>query len=1018
MKKTKKLLSFFLAIMMVITTIPAFTLTASAATIDEAAYTSAINAYVSKMNDSYVYYNMRTAYNAYIALKQSYDLCKYGGSTTVTADTVNSNITKLNTAVNSMTQWTQYNSFFVPTNKAQMFAGDNASGISGTNYKSYYTNTLYVSGPVNDITSNTENYTTVLWNMPYAVGLYTGSQIEVPVMSGIYTDIPWNWSNKNGYMFTNFFDASSYSGKTTSNYNGQITYKDNWYYRSGTGSKHLSWATASPTGIAAGRVYNSPYSSFSSNGNGGSNNIRWAYNAVAINPTGFTSNYQEFTTLNLFSRTSNSQPSYSNWQAGALLYKNNASVGYYVIDYRPVTNNLTTAKTKIKSGIANFDSDNNDMSTLMGSVDKLTSVNNTIATTFPSSASGVSQATCQTNAKSVANTITSNVSEFTTNNGYAVADSARTTAYNNLRTAMDNAMANYLLGADELKKTYTANSVDAFITAYNNAKSIMSKVGALDENYGHDANDTNAKATALQKASLVEKADFTYYNTQFDAIPDALSVLTAKDGQNIRVYRLLEPYKSITLYTDAQKANTPKTSQTTVNNAGSAIADANTNINNSSVPGTDYVDQSGLQAFTAKYATCDTDVYKDPAVITTQTNSAKDLYETVTFEGTDYYSLNVADQSDLDNKITSYLNAINDVNNIVTYNVTVPSGVSVVVRGATQTPVSGNTYNLICGETVTFTNNNNDTAWYMAVQSNNTTRGNQYQAYGKAFTTKVVGNLTITAESAVAATPYYVAIIREYDKAGTGKAIDRVNYVANNSTYTLPTPTKIANYNFVEYVVNGETKAVGDPITITADTEITAKYQYVGSDLTVTVNGTAKTCAYNESVTVSAAGAYAWVEKTVADTWRPFYIGSAVTFRATESTELKSVTEEEFKATFTDEAYAPNLRLNGVLVDADNRAVFHAQRIDYLPTGAQIVEFGILLNKASSTDFDLGNDKGVGQRNEKTVRLKSTQSLDKVQFNIFVKNAGSQAFTYKSYMIYKLADGTVETVYSDVFTKA
>ena len=119
----------------------------------------------------------------------------------------------------------------------------------------------------------------------------------------------------------------------------------------------------------------------------------------------------------------------------------------------------------------------------------------------------------------------------------------------------------------------------------------------------------------------------------------------------------------------------------------------------------------------------------------------------------------------------------------------------------------------------------------------------------------------------------------------------------------------------------------------------------------------------------------------------------------------------------TKEAYAPNLRLNGVLVDADNRAVFHAQRIDYLPAGAQVVEFGILLNKKSSTDFDLGNDKGNGERNEFTVRMKSTQSLDKVQFNIFVKNAGNQTFTYKSYMIYKLADGTVKTVYSDVETK-
>ncbi len=585
------------------------------------------------------------------------------------------------------------------------------------------------------------------------------------------------------------------------------------------------------------------------------------------------------------------------------------------------------------------------------------------------------------------------------------------------------------------KDNYTTSSYNTFIndgifdgdlvTAENGALSIKNQVEA-DSSAMRDlakstcTTYTNKFNEYLNK--LVQRADFREYDAAISNITNTyLPEFTTADLDVLPRYSDLSLYNNVKVYTSDEKADTPITSQSTVTSNKDALETANTALNDYDA----FIKQEALTSFITEFANFDTDVYTE-SVVNAKVAEATGLYKSITFNGTQYFGLDVANQADLDNKLASYLNAIND--SINTYNVTVPSSVTATASyAATPTDNGDNTktYAYPLGTDVTFTNGNADTAWYMAVQSNNTTRGQQYQTYGKSFTTKVVGDLTITAESAVAATPYYVAIIREYDKAGTGKAIDRVNYVANNSVYTLPTPTKVANYNFAGYVVNGETKAAGDVITITANTEIAAKYEYFGSELTVTVNGTEKKCVYNESVTVSAAGAYAWVEKTGADTWRPFYIGSTVTFRATESTVLKSVATvaEMQQLCGTKEAYAPNLRLNGVLVDADNRAVFHAQRIDYLPAGAEVVEFGILMNTAYYKkgtpvyDFDLGNDKADGEKNQYTVRMKSTQSLDKVQFNIFAKNAGDKPFTYRSYMIYKLADGTVKTVYSDVETK-
>ena len=99
-KFSKRILSLFLAVMMVVTSIPMFALTASAA--DVSALQTAIRSYESKMNGT-IYLNMKDAYDKYIKACEAYDAIVYGEDTTIDAAQVASN---LSNATDAMTTFT------------------------------------------------------------------------------------------------------------------------------------------------------------------------------------------------------------------------------------------------------------------------------------------------------------------------------------------------------------------------------------------------------------------------------------------------------------------------------------------------------------------------------------------------------------------------------------------------------------------------------------------------------------------------------------------------------------------------------------------------------------------------------------------------------------------------------------------------------------------------------------------------------------------------------------------------
>ena len=133
-KITKRTIAIFLAVLMIVTSVPFSALAISPAL----ALKSAITAYESKM-DGTVYTNMKPAFDAYVKAKQDLYSYEVGGRTDVSLDT---DAAVLNNATAAMTEWT--------SPKGTATASFPSDSAEGTSYDGYTANLLY-SGTVTDV---------------------------------------------------------------------------------------------------------------------------------------------------------------------------------------------------------------------------------------------------------------------------------------------------------------------------------------------------------------------------------------------------------------------------------------------------------------------------------------------------------------------------------------------------------------------------------------------------------------------------------------------------------------------------------------------------------------------------------------------------------------------------------------------------------------------------------------------------------------------------------------------------
>ena len=164
-----------------------------------------------------------------------------------------------------------------------------------------------------------------------------------------------------------------------------------------------------------------------------------------------------------------------------------------------------------------------------------------------------------------------------------------------------------------------------------------------------------------------------------------------------------------------------------------------------------------------------------------------------------------------------------DTNKVFTATATKTFKVTVQANGGTgddkvETKKSGEKYTLPKGDTFTPPKNQEFAGWLV----------------GDATTTTEPGTeITITKDTVIKASwkPIMVDVI--FDKGEGSGNKDKVS-VAKGSEYTLPDSegfTPPANQKFAGWEVNGETKNVGDKITVNENTKVTAKYTPITVDV-------------------------------------------------------------------------------------------------------------------------------------------------------------------------------------------
>ncbi len=141
-KGSKKIVSLFLAVLMVVSSVPAFALNASAAvntSTDVSVLETAMQNYEKKMQNLQdenvgIMTNMKAAYDAYVDAQKAIDAVKYGYSTSIDVASVAANLTN---ATNNMNSWTSYKGTM-----RSKFSTD-ANYVRDEDYANTYKNLLY-----------------------------------------------------------------------------------------------------------------------------------------------------------------------------------------------------------------------------------------------------------------------------------------------------------------------------------------------------------------------------------------------------------------------------------------------------------------------------------------------------------------------------------------------------------------------------------------------------------------------------------------------------------------------------------------------------------------------------------------------------------------------------------------------------------------------------------------------------------------------------------------------------------
>ena len=453
---SKKIISLLLAVIMIVASVPLSVMTAFAGNLDGldaidqnlVNVTEAMDAYNLAM-DGTIYNSMSDAYAKYVAAQESIDAYKYGDGTVQAMDTAATNLVNAINTMKASGKWTQ------ATATATLHARDNTTDVINTNYAK---NLLYADDQTALVDENSSNTKKVRMQMVYSantVALYDGTNdIIVPVFNFWFYDQTGFSSRK---VFALYPTENETSGTPGDNSNFQL--QEAWHTaQNGTGDWNASWANDTNKIGCYRSTVNLTIESSQNNRN------KWNrasnYMKYVGGSSGFT-NGLKTVSPGWFGYTG-----YSSKENLVNHYMTNVG-NIYVIDYASLLAAKNAKVSLLTNDFSNYTQ--GGMATVLAAFDLMTADNaNPAKYTFSSNTA--------TNATNLASKISAAASAL--NSATATADNE---AYDNLRTAIANKQATRETDNDATG-TYTTESWNTFVTAYDAAAAIMTNLPSTGYN--------------------------------------------------------------------------------------------------------------------------------------------------------------------------------------------------------------------------------------------------------------------------------------------------------------------------------------------------------------------------------------------------------------------------------------------------------------------------------------------------------------------------------------------------------
>lgn len=643
-KFSKKFLSVILAALMVVTSIPIVTISASAA--DTAALESAITYYESKMDgfsSSNIYKNLLPAYNAYMAAREALK-----NPDSADLNTLESN---LRSATDAMTVWSKP-TYSLPT--TQMFPGDKMN--EGT-YEQRYSQIVYVT-QAGLFTGGSKNQMTIRLYVPrVVVAVWDGVNYpKYGIMPGMQVSNDTISSKTRGFgTFTTALteDTDEPNGVSTNEIFNEVSLDEYFYCRfeneGALTSTDFRWINGS--GISgdanSGKITTQLLSNDQLNSNptqcklsqrGWSNsNFMNIAGSVVVKPTFSANQYSKMYSGCLVYKAQNYNSDAYTWHGIFFGDNGNGSntdsaTDLRVINYAPVLSGITSFAQNIQSALTTNDGiehySQGGMTEIFTSLDAYTSdslnPNNYSYTDVNTGVSQVSTAIGNT-VNTYANAKVGNVDNCNIVFNYKDANGQdKTTSYqfryNTAIAAPADVAQSYVSDDGQYTYTFTGWSPEFIATAKG------------DVTY------------TAQYSETVNLADFTVYDANVQALKDQLNAVEADEYLQYPYDKLAElntEISSLKYWDEADRKDVFVSLQSDVDVEAEQIAQMLTNLGKTIE--TENAQTTGMND--------DPDQYDEEAIALLQ----EKLITTVEVDGVSYEAVMYDDQTELDTAVKKAL---------------------------------------------------------------------------------------------------------------------------------------------------------------------------------------------------------------------------------------------------------------------------------------------------------------------------------------------------------------------------